>query len=396
MAVNTSVKIAGQCGGRIRTLIIGAGIAGMTLAALLRRRGEHPLIVERASNLDHAGYNIALYPLGSRVLHGLGLFDRFMDVSVSASHYRLGNGHGEVIHDFDMSSLLETYGPIRGIRRGELLEILRSSLSDVDVHFGATVAAMKNGDHSVTATFSDGSSGEFDLVVAADGMHSDTRKTILTEKEFAYWDTGWACWVAWAPEDILPKDTMAEFWGAGRGVGIYPVRGAQGVVLVGPKDAMQKEGRVHFADHVRKEFGMMAGPGAAAIEAVANTSDAFFWDLHDCRSSVWSRGRIVLLGDAAAGFLPTAGVGASMAMLSAAALADELSRADAAHTEYALRLYERRDRKKVESAQNNSRQLAKLMMIESTPLAWGRDQLMKFYTLDQALKEIIKIMEGSV
>ena len=36
------------------------------------------------------------------------------------------------------------------------------------------------------------------------------------------------------------------------------------------------------------------------------------------------------------------------------------------------------------------------MMIESTPLAWGRDQLMKFYTLDQALKEIVKIMEGSV
>ena len=396
MSESASTKIADTCDGRIRTLIIGAGIAGMTLAALLRQRGEHPLIVERAPNLDHAGYNIALYPLGSRVLHGLGLFDRFMDASVSASHYRLGNGHGEVIHDFDMSSLLATYGPIRGIRRGELLEILKSALPDVEVHFGATVTALENREHSVAVTFSDGSSGEFDLVVAADGMHSDTRKTILTEKEFTYWDTGWACWVAWAPEDILPKDTMAEFWGAGRGVGIYPVRGAQGVVLVGPKAAMQKEGRVQFAEHVRKEFGMMTGPGGAAIEAVVNTADAFFWDLHDCRSTVWSRGRIVLLGDAAAGFLPTAGVGASMAMLSAAALADELSRADAAHIEYALRLYEQRDRKKVESAQDNSRQLAKLMMIESTPLAWGRDQLMKFYTLDQALKEIVKIMEGSV
>jgi 2-polyprenyl-6-methoxyphenol hydroxylase-like FAD-dependent oxidoreductase len=144
---------------------------------------------------------------------------------------------------------------------------------------------------------------------------------MLTEKEFAYWDTGWACWVAWAPEDVLPKETMAEFWGAGRGIGIYPVRGAQGVVLVGPKAIMEKAGRVQFAEQVREQFGKMTGPIAAVVRAVSQNSDAFFWDLHDCRCSVCSRGRVALLGDAAVGFLPTAGVGASMAMLSAAALA---------------------------------------------------------------------------
>ncbi len=396
MAETIAEKVAGGCAGRIRTLIVGAGIAGVTLAALLRQRGEFPALIERASDLDHAGYNLALYPLGSRVLHGLGLFDDFMQVSVPGSHYRLGNGQGEIVHDFDMSSLLESYGPIRGIRRGELLEILRGALRDVPIHFNCSVTALENRGRTVMATFSDGSSAEFGLVVGADGMHSETRRMILRDHEFAYWDTGWACWVAWAPEDVLPKATMMEFWGAGRGIGIYPVRGAQGVVLAGPRRMMQKEGRVGFAEHVRAQFGMMKGPVSAVIEAVTKAQDAFFWDLHDCRTSEWSRGRIVLLGDSAAGFLPTAGIGASMEMLSAAALADELSRADAAHVEYALRLYERRDRAKVEAAQDNSRRLAKLMMIESTPLAWGRDQLMKFYTLDRALKEIVGIMEGSL
>ena len=396
MADTTAGKIAERCDGRVRTLIVGAGIAGVTLAALLRQRGERPAIIERAPNLDHAGYNIALYPLGSRVLHGLGLYDRFLEVSVPASHYRLGNGHGELIHDFDMSSLFETYGPIRGIRRGELLEIVKPALAGVPIHFGTTVTALENRESTVAATFDDGLVAQFDLVVGADGMHSETRKMILRDNEFAYWDSGWACWVAWAPEDVLPKATMAEYWGAGRGVGIYPVRGAQGVVLVGPKKVMEKEGRVKFAEHVRQQFGMLKGPVATVVDAVVNTPDAFFWDLHDCRSSAWYRGRIGLLGDAAAGFLPTAGIGASMAMLSAAALADELSRADAAHVEYSLRLYGHRDRKKVESAQENSRKLAKLMMIESTPLAWGRDQLMRFYTLDRALKDIITIFEGSI
>jgi hypothetical protein len=51
---------------------------------------------------------------------------------------------------------------------------------------------------------------------------------------------------------------------------------------------------------------------------------------------------------------------------------------------------------RVESAQENSRRLAKMMLIESTPLAWGRDQLMRFYTLDRALRDIIAIMNGSL
>ena len=396
MARMLADELTRQCNGKIRTLIVGAGVAGLTLAALLRQRGEHPAIIERAASQDDAGYNLALYPLGSRVLHGLGLFDRFLEVSVPAPQYRLGNGRGEIVHNFDMSALLATYGPIQGIRRVELLDVLKEGLHDVPINFGSTATNVQSNAHTAAVTFNDGSTAEFDLVVAADGMHSEMRKMILRAAEFAYWETGWACWVAWAPPNIQPEGTMTEFWGAGRGVGIYPVRGAQGVVLVGPKAAMLQEGRVQFAEHVRRQFGMMRGPIAAVVDAVAGSDDAFFWDLHDCRCDTWSRGRVVLLGDAAVGFLPTAGVGASMAMLSAAALADELSRADAERIEYALRLYERRDRKKVESAQDNSRKLAKLMMIESTPLAWGRDQLMKYYTLDRALKEIVDIMEGSI
>ncbi|MGH7988475.1 MAG: FAD-dependent oxidoreductase [Candidatus Binataceae bacterium] len=379
----------------MKTLIVGAGIAGMTLAALLRQRDEYPVIIERAAGFGDGGYNLALYPLGSRVLHGLRLFDRFLESSVPCYRYQLFNGHGELVHDFDFGSLRDQYGPIQGIRRRELLEILSAGADGIPVHFGIALTGLEDRGEKILATFSDRSTAEFDLVVAADGMHSETRPIILGQDEFAYWESGWACWLAWAPGQILPPATSAEFWGAGRLIGVYPVKDANGVVLAGPAKLLSKEGRTGFMQHIGKHFGMFEGQARAALQAISGVEEAFFWDLHDCRTKFWSKGRVVLLGDAAAGFLPTAGIGASMAMLSAAALADELSRADAGHVEYALRLFERRNRKRVEAAQDTSRRLARIMMIDSLPMAWGRDQLVKLYTFDRALKDAVDLMEGS-
>lgn len=389
-------KIRERGHGRVRTLVIGAGVAGLTLAALLRQRGEQPHIVERAGSNDEAGYNIALYPIGSRVLHGLGLFDRLLDTSRPARYYELGNGKGEVLHRFDFDAVLAQYGPLVGLKRAELLAVLRPALGDLPIHVGTTVTAIQPEQDEVRVTFSDGSQASFDLVVGADGMHSTTRSMVLGPEEFAYWDTGWGCWVTWADEAIVPPETMAEFWGAGFLVGIYPVKGAQGVVIAGPKKKLKEDGRIAFAEHVRHHLRDFGGPVPAVLDALEKDPRPFFWDLHDCRCRRWAVGRVVLLGDAAAGFLPTAGVGASMAMMSAAALADELSRADAAHIEYALRLFVSRARPKVEAAQDNSRHLAKLMMVESLPLAWGREQLLRFYTLDQALRDIMRVMEGTI
>ena len=56
----------------MRVLIAGSGMAGLTLAGLLRQRGIAPDIIDRAPDFDHAGYVLGLYPLGNRVLHGLG------------------------------------------------------------------------------------------------------------------------------------------------------------------------------------------------------------------------------------------------------------------------------------------------------------------------------------
>ena len=397
MHAETLAERIGETGdGRIRTLIIGGGIAGLTLGCLLRQRGERPHIVEREAGFGQAGYSLGLYPLGSSVLHGLGLFDQLRQTAVPMRFYELGNGAGKVLRHFDFAPIADRYGPILGLRRAELLEILRQGLGDLPIYFGETISALARDERHVTVKFGDGSSATFDLVVGADGIHSATRPIILSAAECTSWDMGWACWITWADGKIIPPETAAEFWGTGFLAGIYPVKGGQSVIVAGPRRILERDGRIGFTEKVRHHLRDSGGPVRAVLEALTKDENPFLWDLQDCRCARWIDKRVVLLGDAAAGFLPTAGVGASMAMLGASVLAEELSRADPNHLDRALRLFYLRMRPKTDAAQASSRKLARMMAVESGALAWGREQLMRFYPADRALSDIAKIMEGPI
>lgn len=111
--------------------------------------------------------------------------------------------------------------------------------------------------------------------------------------------------------------------------------------------------------------------------------------MSDVRADHWVTSRVALCGDAAAGFLPTAGVGASAAMRSAAGLADELSRADARTAPPALARYEKRCRPIIEANQNDSRRLARVMFVRSPLMAKARDEIAARYPARRALRRII-------
>ena len=118
--------------------------------------------------------------------------------------------------------------------------------------------------------------------------------------------------------------------------------------------------------------------------------------MSDVRSDRWVDGRVVLCGDAATGFLPTAGVGASNAMRAAAALADELSRADAATVPLALELYEKRCRHVIEANQAESRRLARAMFLDRRGLGWFRDRVAQLIPADRMLAQIIDSMREPI
>lgn len=379
---------------RVRVLIAGAGVAGVTLAGLLRRQGLHPVVVERAAPATEQGYMLGLVPLVDPAIDRLGVQAAYEHASVGIHRYVLHGRTGKRLRTYALDTLLAEFGDYRGIARGDLLDALTTS--SLPVTFGATVAAIAQSGEEARATIHDGDrviTAGFDLIVAADGLHSATRGLILRPEQVSTFDTGWGCWVAWMDEaDPALADQYDETWGAGFFAGIYPVKGRTGVLVGGDRSAMTV-GPAQLVERIRRDLPDIDKRTEAALAAVAGYGEGYFWRFSDARSAAWSVGRVGLLGDAAAGFLPTAGIGAGMAMESAGVLARQLATADRATIPHALGEYERIQRPRVEAAQTNSRQLARLVFRQSRALAATRDVAMRFVTLKMALGPIRNLLQ---
>ncbi|QDV48062.1 FAD-dependent monooxygenase [Gimesia fumaroli] len=379
----------------MRILIVGAGIGGMTLAALLKQRGFEPTLIERAPNFDHAGYMLGLWPLGYRVFHGLGLYEQFAAESIECKHYEVRDNHGELVKHWSMDPISDRFGPNLSCTRPQLIKLLHSALESADLRFNTAIESLNDTGDAVTATFNDGTSETFDLVVGADGLHSKVRQLVFGEQP--YYHTNWGGWVWWVDVNAVPKETFVEHWGAGRFFGIYPTMEGAGVYAGAPVEGNFDQPGPGRQQRLREQFIGMGELVDTCLAALPDDSaDLFFWKLSDVRSKEWTRGRVVLLGDAAAGFLPTAGIGASMAMESAAVLADELSRTNTEFLEHALSLYVKRRQHRVESTQSDSRHLAKMMFIKSATVAHIRDVATKFYSLEQLASSIAKAFDEPI
>jgi salicylate hydroxylase len=196
--------------------------------------------------------------------------------------------------------------------------------------------------------------------------------------------------VAWAEPD-QDVDLSEELWGAGVFVGTYPVKGQLGVIVAGSRSDTGP-GPERFVAAVRRRTGPVGPRIERALDVVAHHPDAYWWSLTDCRADTWSVGRVALLGDAAAGFLPTAGIGAAMAMESAWVLAGLLADTTPDRVPDALRGYEASQRPRVEAAQANSRQLARLMFTRSRALSGLRNTVARFIPLERALRPITRLL----
>jgi 2-polyprenyl-6-methoxyphenol hydroxylase-like FAD-dependent oxidoreductase len=378
----------------IKTLIVGAGVAGLTCADLLIKQGVEPLVIERENKEDFnkSGYMLGLLPLGGRVLNSLNARQDYFENSIQMENYEIHQADGKLIKNYPLNYINDQYGSYRGIARTSLIDILLERADQATIKFDTTINKLDRESDGTKVVFSDGKVEKFDLVIVADGIHSATRKLVLDQDEYGFYDTDWGGWVTWLLDG--PSSTYQEYWGNGSFLGLYPIKEKIGVFLGGPVHNIKKRGLTAFKTEIQKNISSRHSLAHQALNAFDRVKEPFFWEFQDCRSSVWYKDNIVLLGDAATGFLPTAGVGASMAMDSAAALSDELSRVDKEHINYGLKLYTRRQKERVEKAQNDSRQLGQMMFISSSVISMIRNKILPFYSLQRMLADLSKVMEG--
>lgn len=377
----------------MRILIVGGDVAGLTLAAKLRRQGREPVVIEQSAEYGDAGYGIGLYPLGSCVFHGLGVYDSLAARAEVCRQYEIVDHAGHVLQHVDMSELTDNVGPMLMLSRQDLIDVLREACGDLPIRMGTRADRIQQSDGSVRVAFSDGTESEFDLAIGCDGIHSSVRLQAMGEQE--PFDTGWTLWSWWGRPNLIPSDLVREYWGRGCFFGTYP---APGRCMYGagiPREAIENPHAPveEIREHLRSIFQELLACVPEMQPAFDDAVRLYPWPMTDVRVRDWYTGRVALCGDAAAAFLPTAGVGASSALRSAAALADELSKTDSEHVPLALELYVKRCRKLIEGNQDDSRTIARYVFVESKALGWGRDQLIRHYPANRMLKQIIQSMQ---
>lgn len=327
-------------------LISGAGIAGPVLASLLAQRGVAVTVVEVAEGVRSGGQAVDLRGAGRTVLDRMGLLGAaraqalhqqgIADIDTSGRH------RSEMrVEDFDGEGIISEIE----ILRGDLAELVvdDSRAHGVEYLFGTRIIAMSDEGKQVRVALSDRSTRVVDLVVGADGPHSATRALGFgPEQEFVRPLGGYMAWFT------APEGGSLDGWyvmynqPGGLVASLRPGRlpGTAKASLSFTSGPLEFDR--HDPDQQRELLAQrFAGAGWRTGELVqaARTADDFYLDaLVQVHMQEWSRGRTVLVGDAAYCPSPLTGLGTSLALVGAYVLAGELtSRFDLG---LALRRYE--------------------------------------------------------
>jgi FAD-dependent urate hydroxylase len=150
---------------RRRVLVVGGGIAGLALAPMLARTGVAVEVIEREPAWRHGGTGIYLPGNAVRALGVLGLETGVAARAAEIARQRFCDHRGRLLFEVDVAELWAAVGPCLAVHRAELHTLLREAAGDVPVRTGLAVERLTQSDGIVSVEFSDGTSGEYDLVV---------------------------------------------------------------------------------------------------------------------------------------------------------------------------------------------------------------------------------------
>jgi FAD-dependent urate hydroxylase len=169
-----------------RILIVGGGIAGLSLATALHRQGYTPELVERSAAWQVVGAGLTMPANGVRVLRALGIGEAVNRTAAVIRRWGFFDQQGELLCETDLEELWKDVGPCQGIARVRLHEWLLTAAAGIQHRLGISPTALTQDDNQVRVSFSDGTSGDYDLVVGADGIYSTVRKLAVKSTSPSY------------------------------------------------------------------------------------------------------------------------------------------------------------------------------------------------------------------
>jgi 2-polyprenyl-6-methoxyphenol hydroxylase-like FAD-dependent oxidoreductase len=371
-----------------KALIIGAGIAGPVAAILLKRAGFDAAVYEGWAYSTGIGGGLQIAPNGMHVLAELGLACELTRGGAVAESFDFYSQGGTKLGSINRDMKARFGQPAVNMRRAMLNEALvdKAWSSCVEVYFEKRLAKIEDrSDRAIVATFTDGSTAEGDFLIGADGVHSMVRQHVIPGGPRPF-DTGLVGFGGFVPRSVLEDAGVgprveATFGQSGFfGYGFCSPDPAQGAMWWSTQPSNGIDAATFRAMSAQKLKQHLLDFHAGWRDPIRRILDAagniVVTDTLDVATlPTWSRGRTLLIGDAAHATSPHAGQGASIALEDAMRLAILMRERDELRSTFERFETERRPR--AERIVARARQNGSTKREFSPTGAWIRDRLIK-------------------
>jgi salicylate hydroxylase len=340
-------------------VVVGGGIGGLFAANALIAHGLQVSVYEQAPSLGEVGAGVFLTPNSVRQLQRVGLGPavekRGARVGTESRYFRHDGTPIAPVQVTDSSGWNATFG----MHRADLVEMLAAALPGEVVHTGYRCSDFAQTGHVARVSFANGAIAEADVVIAADGIHSELQQHVtLPSRPVFHGSVAYRGVLAHRRIPHWPTDSWLMWLGKGKHFLTFPVRAGELINYVGfvPADEEMKESwsAPGDPDVLRREF---AGWDPRIGSLLSQVEATFRWALYDREPlPTWTRGRLTLLGDAAHPMLPHLGQGANQSIEDGMALATILAHANRNTAPAALLAYEHLRRERVAQVQRGARE----------------------------------------
>ena len=362
--------------------IVGAGLGGAAAATLLQKAGFQVDIYEQAPAFSRIGAGIHMGPNIMKIFRRMGIEQKLSDMGSHPDFWFSRDGaSGDYLSRIPLGEFArKEYGAAYiTVHRGDLHALQMSTIAPGTTHFNKCLTRLEETDNLVRLHFSDGTSTEADIVIGADGINSKIREELLGAEKPLY--SGWVAHRALIRSETLAKynlnfENCVKWWSEDRHMMVYHTtakRDEYYYVTGVPHAAWDFQGS--FVDSSREEMREAFADYNPTVQALIESSESVSkWPLLNRNPlPLWSRGRLVLLGDACHPMKPHMAQGAGMAIEDAAMLTRCLQETGLSDYRTAFELYEANRKDRASRVQAVSNANTRLRTQEDPAWVYGYD-----------------------
>lgn len=313
-----------------KILVIGAGIAGLSVCYWLKRFGFSPTLIEKYADIRKGGQGLDLRGVAIDLVKKMDIYEEICHRRTGLEFGRYVDAEGHILHEEKGERFCFRQDEDVEIIRGDLVEILMRAIEGVPCHFNQLIDRIQQNDDDVKVQFKDGRTEHYDLVIGADGTHSTTRRTVFDKDEYKIGNLGAYFSVFSIPNYLNLSHTEVQCEANQKLISVTSDKNplmAEAAFMFRMEKVLNlrdENEQQQFLRNVFQDFGWEA---SKILELMSDSNDFYFDSVTQVKMKSWTKGRVALVGDAGYSASPLSGQGNNLALVGAYILAGELKKA---------------------------------------------------------------------